>query len=90
MTLNLETTILPGGMTIAINTYTAPDSFNEDLMNSLLTYHEGLQFDVYVNGERIESRVPNSPQMMKNSRFAFLIASNAYSSSKLRIAYMIA
>ena len=60
VTLNLETTILPGGMTIAINTYTAPDSFNEDLMNSLLTYHEGLQFDVYVNGERIEYRVPNS------------------------------
>lgn len=60
LTLNLETTLLPGGMTIAINTYTLPDTFDEDLMLSLLTYHEGLQFDVYVNGERIEYRVPNS------------------------------
>lgn len=58
--LNLETTFLPGGMTIAINTYTLPDSFDENLMQSLLTYHEGLQFDVYVNGERVEYRVPNS------------------------------
>lgn len=57
--LQLETTILPGGMTIAINTYTAPDSFDEGLMQSLLNYHEGLQFDVYVNGERVEYRVPN-------------------------------
>lgn len=60
LTLNLETTFLPGGMTIAINTYTLPDSFDEELMYSLLTYHEGLQFDVYVNGERIEYSVPNS------------------------------
>lgn len=60
LTLQLETTILPGGMTIAINTYTAPDSFDEDLMRSLLTFHEGLQFDAYVNGERVEYSAPNN------------------------------
>lgn len=60
VTLTFEVSYLPGGVTIGLKDISA-ETFDKDLIRAAFNSRtEGLQFDVYVNGERIESRIPDN------------------------------
>ena len=61
VTLSFKVSYLPGGVTIGLSDVMCPDSFRENLIRSAFGMREeGLQFDVYVNGEKIEARIPDN------------------------------